>query len=71
MFIVINNICRYLSTLCKQLKDDTFAFMLPSRLAIPNNHDQQRRKEEATEYLTNFLVANKDKRYIIAPYIQE
>ena len=71
MFIIIDNFCRYVSTLCKQLKDDTFAFMLPTRLAIPHNNEQQKRKEDATEYMTHFLVANKNKRYILAPYIQE
>lgn len=68
---MINNICRYVSKLCKQLKDDKFAFMLPSRLAIPHNHEQQKCKDEATDYMTSLLVANKDKRYILAPYIQE
>ncbi|KAL8103979.1 hypothetical protein AgCh_028265 [Apium graveolens] len=52
-------------------KDDKFAFMLPSRLAIPHNHEQQKCKDEATDYMTSLLVANKDKRYILAPYIQE
>ena len=67
----MNNICRYVSTSCKQLKDDTFAFMLPSRLAIPYDHLLQPRYEKAIEYMTNFLVTDKDKRYILAPYIQE
>ncbi|KAL8107987.1 hypothetical protein AgCh_024415 [Apium graveolens] len=62
---------KYVSKLCKQLKDDKFAFMLPSRLAIPHNHEQQKFKEKATDYMTSFLVANKDKRYMLAPYIQE
>ncbi|KAL8103901.1 hypothetical protein AgCh_028195 [Apium graveolens] len=42
-----------------------------ARLAIPHNHEQQKCKDEATDYMTSLLVANKDKRYILAPYIQE
>ncbi|WOH04534.1 hypothetical protein DCAR_0623943 [Daucus carota subsp. sativus] len=53
-----------------QLKDDTFAFMLPSRLAMPHKCHQQR-QDEAIDYLSDFLVANRNKRYILAPYIQE
>ncbi|KAL8149281.1 hypothetical protein AgCh_006327 [Apium graveolens] len=41
------------------------------KLAIPHNHEQQKRKDEATDYMTSLLVANKDKRYILAPYIQD
>ncbi|KAL8099663.1 hypothetical protein AgCh_032066 [Apium graveolens] len=68
---IVELFVKYVSKLCKQLKDDKFAFMLPSRLAIPHNHEQQKRKDEATDYMTSLLVANKDKRYILAPYIQE
>ncbi|KAL8118860.1 hypothetical protein AgCh_016375 [Apium graveolens] len=68
---IVELFVKYVSKLCKQLKDDKFAFMLPSRLAIPHNHEQQKRKDEATDYMTSILVANKDKRYIPAPYIQE
>ncbi|KAL8101586.1 hypothetical protein AgCh_033474 [Apium graveolens] len=68
---IVELFVKYVSKLCKQLKDDKFAFMLPSRLAIPHNHEQQKCKDEATDYMTSLLVANKDKRYILAPYIQE
>ncbi|KAL8133553.1 hypothetical protein AgCh_008861 [Apium graveolens] len=68
---IVELFLKYVSKLCKQLKDDKFAFMLPSRLAIPHNHEQQKCKDEATDYMTSLLVANKDKRYILAPYIQE
>ncbi|KAL8107464.1 hypothetical protein AgCh_024030 [Apium graveolens] len=68
---IVELFIKYVSKLCKQLKDDKFAFMLPFRLAIPHNHEQQKCKDEATDYMTSLLVANKDKRYILAPYIQE
>ncbi|KAL8146476.1 hypothetical protein AgCh_004274 [Apium graveolens] len=68
---IVELFLKYISKLCKQLKDNKFAFMLPSRLAIPHNHEPQKRKEEATYYMASFLVANKDKRYILAPHIQE
>ncbi|XP_074326989.1 uncharacterized protein LOC141664932 [Apium graveolens] len=68
---IVELFLKYVSKLCKQLKDDKFAFMLPSRLAIPHNHEQQKCKEEATDYMTSLLVANKKKRYILTPYIQE
>lgn len=58
---------KYVTTLCK---DNILAFMSPSRLAIPHIRDYQR-QSEAAEYLTEFLVANKDKRFILAPYHQE
>ncbi|KAL8131230.1 hypothetical protein AgCh_007230 [Apium graveolens] len=68
---IVELFVKYVSKLCKQLKDDKFAFMLPFRLAISHNHDQQKCKDEATDYMTSLLVANKDKHYILAPYIQE
>ncbi|KAL8156662.1 hypothetical protein AgCh_001668 [Apium graveolens] len=68
---IVELFVKYVSKLCKQLKDDKFAFMLPSRLAIPHNHEQQKRKDEATDYMTSLLVANKDKHYILAPYIHQ
>ncbi|KAL8128018.1 hypothetical protein AgCh_014811 [Apium graveolens] len=68
---IVELFVKYVSKLCKQLKDDKFAFMLPSRLAIPYNHEQQKCKDKATDYMASLLVANKDKRYILAPYIQE
>ncbi|KAL8105374.1 hypothetical protein AgCh_029245 [Apium graveolens] len=58
---IVELFVKYVSKLCKQLKDDKFAFMLPSRLAIPHNHEQQKCKDEATDYMTSLLVANKDK----------
>ncbi|XP_063948209.1 uncharacterized protein LOC108217919 [Daucus carota subsp. sativus] len=42
---IIEIFLKYVSTLCKQLKDDTFAFMLPSRLAMPHKCHQQRQDE--------------------------
>ncbi|KAK1382973.1 hypothetical protein POM88_020708 [Heracleum sosnowskyi] len=61
---------KYIGTLCNELKDDTFAFMLPSRLAISHNRNYDQ-IQEATEYMTDMLVANKSKRFILAPYIQD
>ncbi|WOH00626.1 hypothetical protein DCAR_0519995 [Daucus carota subsp. sativus] len=53
-----------------QLNDDTFAFMSPSRLVINHKRDYKR-IDEVIQYMTEFLVANKDKRFIFAPYIQD
>ncbi|WOH15073.1 hypothetical protein DCAR_0934608 [Daucus carota subsp. sativus] len=61
---------KYIGKLCKELNDDRFAFMSPSRLVI-NHKREYNRIEDATQYMTQFLVANKDKRFIIAPYIQD
>lgn len=58
---------KYVNTLCK---DNMFAFMSPSRLTIPHIRDYQR-QNEAAEYLSEFLVANKDKRFILSPYHQD
>ena len=52
------------------MNDDKFAFMSPSRLVI-NHKREYNRIEEVTQYMTEFLVTNKDKRFIFAPYIQE
>lgn len=46
---------KYVGTLCKQVKDDTFAFMLPSRLAITHKRHYQR-QQEASEYMTDFWL---------------
>ena len=62
--------CRYIAKLCKELNNDTFAFMSPSRLVINHRRDYKR-IEEVSQYMTEFLVTNKDKRFIYAPYIQE
>ncbi|XP_017228676.2 ubiquitin-like-specific protease 1 [Daucus carota subsp. sativus] len=61
---------KYIGKLCKELNDDRFAFMSPSRLVI-NHKREYNRIEDATQYMKHFLVANKDKRFIIAPYIQD
>ena len=69
MFIIITDFCRYIKTLCTS-NNTTFAFMLPSRLAIPHDcHEQSQIK--ASDYLADFLVENKKKRFILAPYIQK
>ena len=52
------------------MNDDKFAFMSPSRLVINHKRDYKR-IDEVIQYMTEFLVANKDKRFIFAPYIQE
>ena len=62
--------CRYIAKLCKELNNDTFAFMSPSRLVINHKRDYKR-IEEVSQYMTEFLGTNKDKRFIYAPYIQE
>nr|XP_017252692.1 PREDICTED: uncharacterized protein LOC108223115 isoform X2 [Daucus carota subsp. sativus] len=61
---------KYIAKLCKELNDDTFAFMSPSRLVINHKRDYKR-IDEVIQYMTEFLVANKDKRFIFAPYIQD
>nr|XP_017221549.1 PREDICTED: probable sentrin-specific protease 8 [Daucus carota subsp. sativus] len=60
----------YIENLCKEMNDDRFAFMSPSRLVI-NHKREYNRIEEVTQYMTEFLVTNKDKRFIFAPYIQD
>ncbi|KAL8109981.1 hypothetical protein AgCh_025911 [Apium graveolens] len=61
---------KYIGKLCNKLNNDKFGFMLPSRLAIPHIHDYQR-IQDAAEYMEKNLVANKEKQFILAPYIQE
>ncbi|KAL8110520.1 hypothetical protein AgCh_026298 [Apium graveolens] len=61
---------KYIGKLCNELNNDKFGFMLPSRLAIPHIRDYQR-IQDAAEYMEKNLVANKEKQFILAPYIQE
>ncbi|XP_074371518.1 uncharacterized protein LOC141712461 [Apium graveolens] len=60
----------YIGKLCNELNNDKFGFMLPSKLAIPYIRDYQR-IQDAAEYIEKSLVANKEKQFILAPYIQD
>ncbi|XP_063941001.1 uncharacterized protein LOC135149353 isoform X2 [Daucus carota subsp. sativus] len=44
--------------------------MSPSRLVI-NHKREYKRIDEVIQYMTEFLVTNKDKRFIFTPYIQD
>ncbi|KAL8116439.1 hypothetical protein AgCh_022799 [Apium graveolens] len=57
---------KYIGKLCNELNNDKFGFILPSRLAIPHIRDYQRIRD-AAEYMEKSLVANKEKKFILAP----
>ncbi|KAK1372915.1 hypothetical protein POM88_029108 [Heracleum sosnowskyi] len=61
---------KYVGTLCSELNENKFAFMLPSRLSILSKRDYQR-ANEAADYMKTILTANKEMHFILALYVQD
>ncbi|KAK1368073.1 hypothetical protein POM88_034165 [Heracleum sosnowskyi] len=57
----------YIHKLCKDLEDNSFAFMCPSVLALAR---ESKYHNDTSRYMCEVMTGAKEKRFVLAPYIQ-